>query len=88
MREMAGRSLNQPPAYSPDLGPVSDAGLVFTGAFLVSLPSSTFLPFTPLGLSHRPPLSPLTPPSISHPEKTRPTSQLSQKWNQYFKRAQ
>ena len=29
-----------------------------------------------------------TPPSISHPEKTRPTSQLSQRWNRYFKRAQ
>lgn len=62
VRQMAGRSVNQPPSYSPDLGPVSDAGLVFTGAFLVSLPPSTFLPFTPLGLSHPPPLSPLTPP--------------------------
>lgn len=58
MREMAGGSLIQPPSYSPDLGPISDAGLVFTGAFLVSLPPSAFLPVTPLGLSHPPPLSP------------------------------
>ena len=86
-REMPGGSLNQPPSYSPDLGPFRCWSCFYW--CLPGLFAPIYLPaFTPLGLSHPPPLSPLTPPSISHPEKTRPTSQLSQKWSQYFKRAQ